>query len=198
MVSLDLRKLTHVRTLPDGGAQARCPACAEGGHDRKGEHLRVYPDGRFGCCVYPKDREHRKRIHALAGNHGPQAIRVKVASANTAAPLKAGVLGRLGRLFETPEQENSRTADQFGTAGTPFSYLRAYAREDVKRENIYRDIIGFDQSVPSVPTAEERSNFENPVPSVPEGSSAVAAASHAEPSEMTEEDLERKMNETPY
>ena len=32
-----------------------------------GEHLRIYPDGRFGCCVHPKDGDHRKRIFALVG-----------------------------------------------------------------------------------------------------------------------------------
>jgi hypothetical protein len=66
-MSLDVAKLEKVRELAGGLVQARCPACAEGGHDRSGEHLRIYPDGRFGCCVHPKDGEHRKRIWALAG-----------------------------------------------------------------------------------------------------------------------------------
>ena len=61
-MSLDTAKLEKVRELAGGIVQARCPACAEGGGDRKGEHLRVYPDGRFGCCVHPKDGQHRKRI----------------------------------------------------------------------------------------------------------------------------------------
>ena len=65
-MSLDPKKLEKVRELANGGMKARCPACAEGGHDRSGEHLRIYPDGRFGCAVFPKDREHRKRIFALA------------------------------------------------------------------------------------------------------------------------------------
>jgi len=55
-VSLDVRLLEKVRELASGIVQARCPACAEGGSDRAGEHLRLYPDGRFGCCVHPKDR----------------------------------------------------------------------------------------------------------------------------------------------
>lgn len=69
-MSLDISKLEKVRELAGGIVQARCPACAEGGHDRTGEHLRIYPDGRFGCCVHPKDKEHRKRIFALAGVRG--------------------------------------------------------------------------------------------------------------------------------
>ena len=66
-MSLDVGKLEKARELAGGIVQARCPACAEGGGDRKGEHLRIYPDGRYGCCVHPKDGQHRKRIFALAG-----------------------------------------------------------------------------------------------------------------------------------
>jgi hypothetical protein len=77
-VSLDLNKLERVQQLGHGIVQARCPACAEGGHDRKCEHLRIYPDGRFGCCVYPGDRGHRKRIFALVGNKLPGRFAVKI------------------------------------------------------------------------------------------------------------------------
>ena len=78
-MSLIVSKLEKVRQLGNGVVQARCPACAEGGHDRSGEHLRIYPDGRFGCCVYPKDHEHRKRIFALAGDKEPRGFTVRVA-----------------------------------------------------------------------------------------------------------------------
>jgi hypothetical protein len=54
-MSLDTAKLEKVRELASGVLQARCPACAEDGGDRKAEHLRVYADGRYGCCVHPKD-----------------------------------------------------------------------------------------------------------------------------------------------
>jgi hypothetical protein len=49
--------------------EARCPACAEAGHDKSGNHLTVYPSGAFACVQFPKDqgKEHRKRIFALAG-----------------------------------------------------------------------------------------------------------------------------------
>jgi hypothetical protein len=49
---------------------ARCPACAEAGSDKTGNHLRITPDGRFGCAVHPGDRAHRARIWALAGDGG--------------------------------------------------------------------------------------------------------------------------------
>jgi hypothetical protein len=129
-MSLDLSKLQCLADAADGGKQARCPACAELGHDRKGEHLRIYADGRFGCCVHPKDREHRKRIFALAGDSRPQVIRVKVANTKTREPIQSNVLGRLGRLFESQNSNSSTTADLLGTLGTPFSDLRAYAREN--------------------------------------------------------------------
>src|SRR5215475_12637565 len=82
-MSLNVTKLEKVRELANGTLQARCPACAESGGDRKGEHLRVYADGRFGCCVHPKDGEHRKRIFALAGDREPRSFTVKVATASS-------------------------------------------------------------------------------------------------------------------
>ena len=68
-MSLDLRKLAVSRRLEDGTVLARCPACAGDGKDGKGEHLVVYPDGRFGCVVYPGDAGwlHRKAIWEAVG-----------------------------------------------------------------------------------------------------------------------------------
>lgn len=107
-MSLNLNRLEKVREVGNGAIQARCPACAEGGHDRSGEHLRVYPDGRFGCCVYPKDREHRKRIFALAADASPRRIKVKsvVKVANSG---RVNVLGRLGRVFGSPARDNGNS-----------------------------------------------------------------------------------------
>ena len=102
-MSLDVAKLEKARELVGGIVQARCPACAEGGHDRSGEHLRVYPDGRFGCCVHPKDGEHRKRIWALVGVRKPGifSLRLKTPPAlppaqSVKAVLTAFDLGTLG------------------------------------------------------------------------------------------------------
>ncbi len=102
-MSLDLSKLEKVRHREDGGVEARCPACAEGGHDRKGQHLLVKPDGRFGCCANPKDREHRRRIFALARDTSPRNIKVKTPAVKVLpAPIVSGVFGRLGRVFASP------------------------------------------------------------------------------------------------
>ncbi len=94
-MSLNTAKLKRVVKLADGNVRARCPACAESGHDKKGEHLLVYPDGRFGCCVHPGDREHRKRIFALAGERVRRTLAVKVATAKGNRPVQRGILGRL-------------------------------------------------------------------------------------------------------
>jgi len=113
-MSLDISKLQSVRTC-GRKTTARCPACAEVGHDQTQDHLFIQHDGRFGCVVYPGDSpdamEHRKRIFALCGNREIKPLVVRPSdlgrlgrgdqSHSADAPLKSGVLGRLGRLFQT-------------------------------------------------------------------------------------------------
>jgi hypothetical protein len=109
-MSLNLDKLEKVRHIGNGGVEARCPACAEGGHDRKGEHLLIKPDGRFGCCANPKDGEHRKRIFALAGDTKPRNIKVKSPAVTVAGrTVLSGVLGRLGRVFASPSKPGANS-----------------------------------------------------------------------------------------
>jgi hypothetical protein len=110
-MSLDVAKLEKVRELAGGIVQARCPACAEGGNDRTGEHLRIYPDGRFGCCVHPKDSEHRKRIWALAGCKlhlspaGSVSLRLKTPPAMAARSVTAYFTSFNSRTPRTPKTE---------------------------------------------------------------------------------------------
>ena len=182
-MGLDRTKLEMVRELGNGGWQARCPACAEAGQDRKGEHLRVSPDGRFGCCVFAGDREHRRRIFALAGDHGQKGIKVRVARAKSALSARSDLLGRLrseelrvksaewgkGRIGtlgtgETSEVCKVRSAElgkeenegEVGTLGTGISDPRAYANEPMEDDLFIRELIGCQEGVPSVP--EERGN----------------------------------------
>jgi hypothetical protein len=65
---LDLAKLENVRRR-GGKIEARCPACAEMGADRAGNHLIIAEGGKFGCIVATgsEGAEHRKRIFQLAG-----------------------------------------------------------------------------------------------------------------------------------
>jgi hypothetical protein len=124
-MSLDISKLENVRTH-GGKITARCPACAEAGHDQTRNHLIIGADRRFGCVVYPgalpDAREHRKRIFALCGNREIKPLivqssrlgRLGRANGNHSAsePLKTGLLGRLGRLFQTHSWTERLHADK--------------------------------------------------------------------------------------
>src|SRR5512133_3317542 len=123
-MSLDISKLENVRKR-SGKVIARCPACAEPGHDQKGEHLVINTDGSFGCVVYPGDsadaKEHRKRIFALCGDREIKPLAVHpsglgrsgpaVQSRLAVSPLKTGLLGRLGRVFETHLERERESTD---------------------------------------------------------------------------------------
>jgi len=65
-MSLDVSKLENVKRRGDK-IIAACPACRAGGGDKKGNHLIVYPDGKFGCVVHGQDKAHNKEIHSLVG-----------------------------------------------------------------------------------------------------------------------------------
>jgi hypothetical protein len=65
-MKVDISKLKNV-VRKDGKIEAQCPACASVGHDATGNHLVVYPDGRFGCVANPSDAAHNKQILGLVG-----------------------------------------------------------------------------------------------------------------------------------
>lgn len=160
-MSLALSKLEKVRELASGVVQAQCPACAEGGHDRAGEHLRIYPDGRFGCCVFPKDHEHRKRIFALAGDRSPRSFKVKVPGTRAASATSQSVTDSLrtlrtacveSDLFESEMQNN------FRTDRTTFSNPRAHRREQDLHDAHTHTCKDNDSSVLSVSSGDGVSN----------------------------------------
>lgn len=163
-MSLDVSRLEKARELANGITQARCPACAENGGDRAGEHLRLYPDGRFGCCVHTKDHEHRRRIFALAGDRSPRAFTVRVAVAPTAAgpaqSVKAflsSLRGTLGTAKAESVSSNEKSAADYGTFGTVVSLSRAYARgEDENRCDDMHTCKDKSGVVPSVPLSARR------------------------------------------
>jgi hypothetical protein len=152
-MSLNISKLEKVRELAGGIVQARCPACAEGGADKTGEHLRIYPDGKFGCCVHPKDGDHRKRIWALAGVRKPGIFSLRLKSPPAmpaAASVKAGLTafdcGTVGTEkggLVSPSAIIAAPAElktsESGTDGAAIVKLRAYAREDSTTANIDTD-----------------------------------------------------------
>lgn len=65
-INLDLCRLEKIRQS-GGKVTARCPACAEHGGDRTGNHLTIFPSGKFACAATPGDVQHRRRIFALVG-----------------------------------------------------------------------------------------------------------------------------------
>ena len=113
-MSLDISKLENVLIRGDKKT-ARCPACAEAGHDQTRNHLVIQADWRFGCVVYPGDspeaKEHRKRIFALCGDRAIKPLSLHTPalgcprrvnqSQSAVQRLKTGLLGRLGRVFQT-------------------------------------------------------------------------------------------------
>jgi len=161
-MSLDVSKLENVRELEGGIVQARCPACAEGGHDHAGQHLRVYADGRFGCCVHPKDREHRRRIFALAGDRSARQFTVRIGGAKSSGPEARSVASSLTEMLRTvrtakceldssdskasqvsPDPGPSQPylqSEYFRTLRTTFPNPRAYARKEEYKEHVTCDV----------------------------------------------------------
>jgi hypothetical protein len=65
-MSLDQTKLENLKDKGDKKT-AQCPACAEVGADSKGDHLAIFPDGKYCCVAHPDDRAHSKKIYKLVG-----------------------------------------------------------------------------------------------------------------------------------
>lgn len=113
-MTLDISKLKNVHYSSDK-LIARCPACAENNHDRKGEHLCIYSNGKFSCVVNPGPSgiPHRKRIFELVGiqdktipSHSNKTIKVEKPDKNNySKTISKNILGRLGQLFNTPKQK---------------------------------------------------------------------------------------------
>ena len=96
-MSLDQSRLENVH--PSGGkVLSRCPACAEQGGDKTGDHLFQAADGKWGCIQFPGDagHDHRKRIFALVG------VNDLAPATPNAAPVKKSVQCK-GKLHQTAD-----------------------------------------------------------------------------------------------
>lgn len=72
-LSIDITRLEKIRIRGDK-IEARCPACAADGGDRRGNHLFANRTSRvWGCAARPGDAEHRSQIWALVGIRGEQS-----------------------------------------------------------------------------------------------------------------------------
>lgn len=174
-MSLDSARLENVRELVGGILQARCPACAEGGNDRKGEHLRIFANGSYGCCVHPKDKAHNKRIFALAGSQLPRpshasfTLRIRTPAAlptgksvKDSLRLPVGTLGTaiaesvagvpsvpLPEMFEAP-----KSWDAWDGSNSPTRVRAQEQRVDVEGKNGEK-LREWKSPVPSVPSSED-------------------------------------------
>ena len=108
-MSLDFSKLENVRVCGNK-TTARCPACAEAGRDRRGEHLFQNEEGRFGCVVYPgispDAKAHRKRIFAMCGGRDVMALAVHQHVEHSPKAIKNRCVRTLIRVFQTHEERN--------------------------------------------------------------------------------------------
>lgn len=140
-MGLQIDLLEKARTIGGERIQARCPACAESGGDTKGEHLVVYPNGSFGCCIYPGDKQHRRQIFALVGKKksipvitvrkasrdqpARQWTSVSVTMTLPAPPTAANPDSELP-VPCVPEMKSGNRLPPAGTLGTLISYSRAH------------------------------------------------------------------------
>jgi hypothetical protein len=139
-MGIELTKLEKARRQ-GSNTIARCPACAEAGGDRKGEHLFINDKGQFGCVLYPGEpgQAHRQRIFELVG-----------------------VKERLGKSFEvrkplsTPPEPMVIQKDILGTLGTLNFNTRAKELGDANRGNNNNKQENSNETVPSVPEPETR------------------------------------------
>lgn len=130
----------------------QCPACAEDGGDSLGNHLVVFPDGRFGCVKHQGDegREHRSRIARFLNLKGglklPKRIdtsKEEKALAKTYAVLwkyikkelggKISDLGESAKIPSEPKEQfltwcRLRPAGKLSWVGKRFDSHQAFAR----------------------------------------------------------------------
>ncbi len=105
-MSLNKTLLSNVKQC-FGKTTAQCPACEELGADSKGEHLVIYPNGKYACVAYQGDREHRKRIHKLAG--GSTEPRRLTLSVRPFSPPPITVIREIGNLEEPHHVYGTKT-----------------------------------------------------------------------------------------
>ena len=117
-MGLDLVKLESVKRRGNS-ITARCPACFEKGHDRKGNHLYISGDGRFGCVLNPGigGHEHRQRIFELVGvQEHKNTLKVKlhpIQFKEMSPPelIESNILGRLGRMKQTHKEIQNQDSE---------------------------------------------------------------------------------------
>jgi hypothetical protein len=89
----------------NGKLTARCPACAAAGQDATGNHLVVFPDGKFGCVANPGDSLHRQEIFRLIGDHTSCQPPIPALKPKAAGPVRKVIRTvNLDNLARSPRQ----------------------------------------------------------------------------------------------
>jgi hypothetical protein len=131
-MGLDLSRLEKVKRR-GSNTIARCPACAESGGDRKGEHLMISDAGQFGCVLFPgqSGQQHRQRIFELAGVKETTGkgfeVKKPLSTPVGASVIQKDILGHLGRIhsiharksFESHLNEKEYKAQEEPTDSVP-------------------------------------------------------------------------------
>jgi hypothetical protein len=151
-MGIDMTKLEEA-VRQGSNTIARCPACAEAGGDRKGEHLFINEDGQFGCVLFPGEagHAHRQRIFELVG-----------------AKERPRRGFEVRKLLPTSREPVVIQKDIFGTLGTPIFNSRTKGLVDANRginKDIQKDL---EKPVPSVPEPETNPSMLTP-PSIHDG-----------------------------
>ncbi len=136
-MSLNRSLLENVKTA-NGKTTARCPACKESGCDEGGDHLVIYPDGRYGCAVNPGDKVHTKRIFELVGaNNEPSAQHPGRKSGMVYSTIEAATSA--ARRFVEKKTEESwkwiRTDVYRSATGEPVAAVLRFDRADGATED---------------------------------------------------------------
>lgn len=163
---------------------ARCPACAETGHDAAGDHLVIYEQGHFACVVHPGSagKSHRGRIFHLAGDTTPRTITVRPASRKPSGASRLGILVRLGRVFGT-QNESAPQATTFPTE----SVLGVPNVPKLPEEQIWVRLGRVPQTLTcSDKTITNIKEFLPPVPSVPKTPNPRRSRYWSKPDDLTD------------
>jgi len=177
---LDNSKLKHVHRLRDKTV-AQCPACAAAGMDQHGNHLVVFPDGRYGCVANPGDHDHRKRIWQLVGLKGVIPPSTGLITFRHPAPIQ---IIREINLSLSPAPTPTDTSDAYLSLRVQNS-----VKEDIDKYKMYRG--GGQQA--SAASGGVMGSLPSVVHAKPSEASVVEVSSNvapscSEPSEASEPD----------
>ena len=137
-MGLDLSRLEKVKRR-GSSVIARCPACAENGNDRKGEHLLINDAGQFGCVLFPgqSGQQHRQRIFELVGIKETSGkvfeIRKPPPLASRAMVIQKDILGHLGRIQSTHARKifkNCLNENEHRTQEEPLNTVPSVPEQD--------------------------------------------------------------------